>query len=55
MEGAAAVALLAGVARDVFGSYDLAWLTSGALCAVAAAMALAIRRSPPPAMATTPG
>ena len=35
---------LGGVARDVFGSYDVVWYASGALCAVAALMALVIRR-----------
>jgi MFS family permease len=43
--GAALVALLGGVARDVFGSYDLVWIAAGALCATAAPMALVIRRS----------
>ncbi|WP_405735507.1 MFS transporter [Streptomyces sp. NBC_00028] len=42
--GAALVAFLGGVARDVFGSYDMVWYFSGALCAVAALMALVIRR-----------
>ncbi|MEU3841941.1 MFS transporter [Streptomyces sp. NPDC028635] len=42
--GAAVVAGLGGVARDVFGSYDMVWYASGALCAVAALMALVIRR-----------
>ncbi|MFF9816562.1 MFS transporter [Streptomyces sp. NPDC014006] len=41
--GAAVVAGLGGVARDVFGSYDVVWYASGALCAVAALMALVIR------------
>ena len=44
--GAALVAFLGGVARDVFGSYDMVWYTSGALCAAAALMALVIRRRP---------
>jgi MFS family permease len=44
--GAAAVAFLGGVARDVFGSYDVVWYASGALCAAAALMALVIRRRP---------
>ncbi|CAL9491241.1 L-lactate transporter [Streptomyces sp. enrichment culture] len=44
--GAALVAFLGGVARDVFGSYDVVWLASGALCAAAALMALVIRRRP---------
>ncbi|MEU7025208.1 MFS transporter [Streptomyces sp. NPDC046275] len=42
--GAAAVAFAGGVARDVFGSYDIVWYASGALCAAAALMALVIRR-----------
>ncbi|MGC5363271.1 MFS transporter [Streptomyces sp. DT24] len=44
--GAAVVALLGGLARDAFGSYDLVWYASGALCATAALMALVIRRRP---------
>ncbi|MFC3994308.1 MFS transporter [Nocardiopsis sediminis] len=42
--GAGVVALLAGLVRDHFGAYDPAWYGAGALCAVAAAMSLAIRR-----------
>ncbi|WP_420709348.1 MFS transporter [Streptomyces sp. NRRL S-4] len=42
--GAALVAFLGGVARDLTGSYDLVWYASGALCATAALMALLIRR-----------
>ncbi|MFD5038421.1 MFS transporter [Streptomyces sp. NPDC087894] len=42
--GAALVAFLGGVARDVTGSYDLVWYAAGALCATAALMALVIRR-----------
>ncbi|WP_233518310.1 MFS transporter [Streptomyces corynorhini] len=42
--GAAVIAFAGGVARDVFGSYDVVWYASGALCAVAAVMALVIRR-----------
>ncbi len=51
--GAALVAFVAGVVRDAFGSYDLAWYASGALCAVAALMALLMRRKAagPPLMA----
>jgi MFS family permease len=45
--GAAIVAFAGGVARDVFGSYDVVWYGSGALCAAAALMALVIRRPPP--------
>jgi predicted MFS family arabinose efflux permease len=44
--GAALVAYLGGVARDVFGTYDPVWYTSGALCAVAALMSLVVRRRP---------
>ena len=47
--GAALVAYLGGVARDAFGSYDVVWYASGALCAVAALMALVIRRRTGPA------
>ncbi|MEU9100451.1 MFS transporter [Streptomyces sp. NPDC048361] len=45
--GAAVVAFLGGVARDVFGSYDVVWYASGALCAAAALMALVIRHRGP--------
>ncbi|MFF3552631.1 MFS transporter [Streptomyces tsukubensis] len=44
--GAAVVAFAGGVARDAFGSYDIVWYASGALCAAAALMALVIRRTP---------
>ncbi|MFF0834486.1 MFS transporter [Streptomyces sp. NPDC003388] len=44
--GAALVAFLGGVARDAFGSYDMVWYASGTLCAMAALMALVIRRRP---------
>ncbi|WP_418962910.1 MFS transporter [Streptomyces lavendofoliae] len=47
--GAAVVAFAGGWARDVFGSYDVVWYASGALCAAAALMALVIRRRPAPA------
>jgi len=46
--GAALVAFLGGVARDTFGSYNVVWYASGALCAAAALMALVIRRQRPP-------
>ncbi|MFI2378944.1 MFS transporter [Streptomyces sp. NPDC018964] len=51
--GAAVVAFLGGAARDRFGSYDVVWIASGALCAAAALMALVIRRraGAPPATA----
>lgn len=42
--GAALIAFLGGLARDTFGSYDVVWYASGAVCAVAALMALMIRR-----------
>ncbi|MFI5545745.1 MFS transporter [Streptomyces sp. NPDC051815] len=45
--GAAVVAFLGGLARDLTGSYDLVWYASGALCATAALMAMVIRRRPP--------
>lgn len=51
--GAALVAFLGGLARDAFGSYDMVWYGSGALCAVAALMALVIRR-PGAGARTTP-
>lgn len=44
--GAAVIAFAGGLARDVFGSYDVVWYASGALCAAAALMALVIRRRP---------
>nr|WP_051425927.1 MFS transporter [Jiangella gansuensis] len=53
--GAALVAFGAGLTRDHFGSYDLAWIIAGALCAMAAAMSLAIRRGAVPAAAPSSG
>ncbi|MFF4231032.1 MFS transporter [Streptomyces sp. NPDC001820] len=44
--GAAVIAFGGGMARDVFGSYNVVWYASGALCAAAALMALVIRRRP---------
>ena len=44
--GAALVAFLGGVTRDVSGSYDLVWVGAGSLCAVAALMALVVRVTP---------
>ncbi|MEU9124201.1 MFS transporter [Streptomyces sp. NPDC048506] len=41
--GAALVAFLGGLARDAFGTYNPVWYASGALCALAALMALVIR------------
>ncbi|WP_308406040.1 MFS transporter [Streptomyces naphthomycinicus] len=43
--GAALVAYLGGVARDVFGSYNVVWYAAGTLCAAAALMSLVIRRT----------
>ncbi len=43
--GAAAVAGLAGLARDSFGDYDSTWYAAGALCAVAVGCCLALRRA----------
>ncbi|MFJ9949186.1 MFS transporter [Kitasatospora sp. NPDC091207] len=43
--GAAAVAGLAGLARDALGTYDLAWYAAGGLCAVAVVLCLALRGS----------
>ncbi|MBT2440843.1 MFS transporter [Streptomyces sp. ISL-36] len=51
--GAAVVAFAGGLARDVFGSYDVVWYASGALCAAAALMALVIRRRPVVAASAT--
>ncbi|MCZ0980768.1 MFS transporter [Streptomyces diastatochromogenes] len=45
--GAAAVAFAGGLARDLFGTYDVVWYASGALCAAAALMALVISRPRP--------
>ncbi|TJZ52056.1 MFS transporter [Streptomyces piniterrae] len=42
--GAGLIAFAGGLARDTFGTYDPVWYTSGALCALAALMALVIRR-----------
>ncbi|WP_037840918.1 MFS transporter [Streptomyces sp. NRRL F-5126] len=52
--GAAVVAWASGVARDVFGTYDVVWYAAGALCAVAALMALVVRRAPSTARAAIP-
>ncbi|HEX2075049.1 MAG TPA: MFS transporter [Geodermatophilus sp.] len=47
--GSAIAAFGGGVIRDVTGSYDLAWFGAGALCLVAAALSISIRRRPAPA------
>ncbi|MFJ4864152.1 MFS transporter [Streptomyces sp. NPDC088748] len=46
--GAAVVAFLGGLARDLTGSYDVVWYASGALCAMAALMAMTIHHRRPP-------
>lgn len=43
--GAGALALLGGAMRDVLGSYDVMWVGTGALCAVAALFPMALRRA----------
>ncbi|WP_443034637.1 MFS transporter [Streptomyces sp. BE303] len=45
--GAAVVAGLAGLSRDAFGDYDLAWYAAGGLCAIAVALCLALRDARP--------
>ncbi|MDH6112349.1 sugar phosphate permease [Kitasatospora sp. MAP12-15] len=45
--GAALVATLAGLARDKFGDYDLAWYSAGGLCVVAVLLCLALRPGRP--------
>ncbi|MEU1419591.1 MFS transporter [Kitasatospora sp. NPDC005751] len=52
--GAAAVAGLAGLARDALGTYDLAWYAAGGLCAVAVLLCLALRADRPGAGAPAP-
>ncbi|MGP3978075.1 MFS transporter [Streptomyces sp. 8N114] len=42
--GASLIAFLAGLVRDATGTYDLAWTGTGVLCAIAALMALVVRR-----------
>ncbi len=44
--GAAVAATVAGVIRDTTGQYTLAWFGAAALCVVAAALSLGIRRRP---------
>ncbi|MCB5909095.1 MFS transporter [Streptomyces pinistramenti] len=45
--GAGLMAFLSGMVRDALGSYDAVWPASGALCGVAALMAMAIRKPAP--------
>jgi predicted MFS family arabinose efflux permease len=55
--GAALAAFGAGVIRDVTGSYDGAWYGAAALCMIAAALSISIRRrpsSPESALPVTP-
>ncbi len=49
--GAAVAATGAGVVRDVTGGYDPAFYAAAGLCALAALMSYAIRRTPQPAVA----
>jgi MFS family permease len=49
--GAAVAATAAGVVRDVTGGYDPAFYAAAGLCALAALMSYAIRRTPQPAVA----
>ena len=53
--GAAAAALTAGIIRDSFGTYTYAWFGGAALCALAAALSIGLRRhrDVPPAGANT--
>src|SRR5215212_9854646 len=46
--GAALAAFGAGVVREVTGSYDAAWYGAAALCVVAAALSISIRKRPAP-------
>ena len=50
--GSAVAAFGGGVIRDATGSYDLAWYLAGALCLVAAAASISIRRNLPTAPGT---
>lgn len=45
--GAAAIAGIAGLVRDVFGDYAPAWFAAGLLCALAAIFSASIRRKQP--------
>ena len=44
--GAAIASAAAGIIRDTTGTYTLAWFGAAALCGVAAAVSLGIRRRP---------
>jgi MFS family permease len=52
--GAALAAFGAGVVRDVTGSYDAAWYGAAALCLVASALSISIRRRPASPETTLP-
>jgi len=45
--GAAIASVLAGVVHDQTGEYTLAWFSAAALCAIAAAVSLGVRRGAP--------
>ncbi|MFY0407253.1 MFS transporter [Solicola sp. PLA-1-18] len=47
--GAAVASVVAGVVRDATGEYTFAWFGAAGLCAVAAFVSLAVRRTGPPA------
>jgi predicted MFS family arabinose efflux permease len=54
--GAASIAFAAGAVRTVFGDYQLAFMSSGLLCLVAAGLVLRIARERPgPVMVPEPG
>jgi predicted MFS family arabinose efflux permease len=52
--GAALAAFGAGVIRDVTGSYDGAWYGAAALCMIAAALSISIRKRPATSQTTLP-
>lgn len=52
--GAAVAATGAGVVRDLQGSYDLAWLSAGALCLLATVFSLLVPREPRRRTVATP-
>ena len=53
--GAAIAASVASALRTSLGDYDLAWAGAGALCLVAAAMSVAVRRAPGPLVPVAAG
>ena len=52
--GAALAAFGAGVVREATGSYDAAWYGAAALCLVAAALSVSVRRRPADPHTTLP-